>query len=272
MTVYRFTGIFVVFIAAALTSACSKKLEQENATLTQRLQELSDQKAITERELVTANANLQAQTQRTDDLMAREADLQKARDRLQSELQSLSSRLAVADASLAETKGALDALRAEFNAYREQQERAEEARLKAQLANQKGDLFGTVSYFFNENYGFKPDSGSEIWIWRSDQYPDFDANQLIDFLFGRIQLTKDAERALASTLMRIQYAKDTLKASADGNGAFQRKLSPGRYYVLVQSAHRKNLNLLEVTGKLSFHIVDIAPNEQANIDAKFHVY
>jgi hypothetical protein len=69
----------------------------------------------------------------------------------------------------------------------------------------------------------------------------------------------------------IPTDKKIVVLSVDGTGGFRRNLIPGEYCVLIISAHRKQINMLELKGSIYFELVEIQANNESDINAKFEV-
>lgn len=50
----------------------------------------------------------------------------------------------------------------------------------------KGSIFGVVTYYFNKNYGDKPDVGAEVYIAVSTKIPDFNLAVVDSFYYASI--------------------------------------------------------------------------------------
>ncbi len=166
--------------------------------------------------------------------------------------------------------------------------------------NQKGkiedrelvNVKGVVTYFFNDNYGQKPDVGAEIYFLEKAETDTFsfdvlwcctkkspshvsNINRILkledDLSKGKItskQLTDsllafdDKEYNDRSNLLKkfISLMKDkNYKCIANGNGEFDIKLPKGKYFTLVKFSHREGLNL-EVSPE------DIFSDKQLNFE------
>lgn len=165
--------------------------------------------------------------------------------------------------------------------------------------NLKGEIKGVVTFFFNDNYGNKPDIGSDVIIRPTSEEDTtrFIVNQYIlaklalSILEGNktlgqpldekyekklkelgIQTPEDFEKFSEKVLQHVtksQYSQETYKTTVDGNGNFQQEVEPGKYEVIVISKNRTSATLLEVGGKIDSKIVDVKPGEKVNLNYEF---
>ena len=278
---YRLLGLA---LALVLLPGCTKKLEEENTMLKAAVAAASQKNSELTAQLAKATAE-------RDGLQARLVDTQKA-----AETQTAAAGIKVAEAQQAnaQLREQLAAVSAQIDSLRESKARAESrvAEMeRTQLENQRGELVGTANYYFNANYGEKPDAGSNVYIISPEDAPGITADQFKKYLLLRVAanttspefakeiLTKyNAQiddwkfigEELGKSLLTVISSKKTIKLTADGNGSFKMKLRPGRYWAIVRSAHRHALSLLEADGQVSFHEVEIEAGDQANISAKFY--
>lgn len=140
-----------------------------------------------------------------------------------------------------------------------------------------GILTGVVTYFFNDNYGDKPDVGSEIFIL-PEKYKDT-CLQLLRFQSEVLSRTtaelsrelgheyphqkmsqsdfEQLETHVSLFIEELKYDKlsDVNKVLANGNGSFSIYLTPGKYYLIARSAHRKSYsNKVEMYGQIDMAI------------------
>ena len=169
----------------------------------------------------------------------------------------------------------------------------------------EGKIAGVITYYFNDNYGDKPDVGAKVLIINSLKVPDFhfatvdsflNANTyklLYDSYIGMGQtpdnslkenlkaygvesqegfdaLDKRAENELDKIKFEnIIYCK---KVVADGIGTFSVNVAPGKYYVYITSNNRSGQNTTEILGKVNCQEIEVKSGETSNIHAKFDLY
>jgi hypothetical protein len=218
-------------------------------------------------------------------------------ERQKAELNAAHQRVSDFEGQLTQCRGELATarkecadLKADLASYRTKAEQItqEKAALEKQITaadaerarNAKGTLVGAVSYFFNNNYGDKPDSGSKIFIISTAKLPELGQKcrkylELKNTLGSdetKNKEWKDAGDALAQYLLPVLYDPQTTKLMADGSGAFSMKLAPGKYSIIVKSAHRTALTVAEVDGSMLYFETEIKPDEQANVAARFSTW
>jgi hypothetical protein len=92
-----------------------------------------------------------------------------------------------------------------------------------QVVAEPATVTGTITYYFNKNYGNKPDVGSKVFLL-SGIHP----NVIID---------RNKDLHFAITIRKTNVVKET---SVDGNGNFRiERVAPGQYTVLVISNHTR---------------------------------
>ena len=144
----------------------------------------------------------------------------------------------------------------------------------------KSKLKGVVTYYFNSNYGFKPDVGAEVLIRKTNKsdetrliihnfyiatnYRKVVSNSKITNIKDEysenklIELGADTDEGYKkicslATQHVFKYKlidKEAIKLSVNGNGTFETELEPGYYEVIVISKNRTSLNSVEVLGKV----------------------
>ena len=143
----------------------------------------------------------------------------------------------------------------------------------------KYELKGVVTYFFNDNYGNKPDTGAKAFIIKETalQTAGIKTGPLVRYLVNHDVMEYDPAQALPQPLpgeeglkkeiedmepaaMSAQQAIITSTATstltADGAGVFTKKLAPGSYLVMIRSANRTRMNLIESLGQVTIkHVV-----------------
>jgi hypothetical protein len=121
-----------------------------------------------------------------------------------------------------------------------------------------GTIKGTLTYFFNRNYGNKPDSGSEIWLVREDV--------LINDRDFHMAFEKEYEVGIDSG-KRFQILKHTL---TDGNGSFELAgILEGQYTVIIKSSHVRAVNSRDQLGKTVTIRVSVRSGEVSDVSTDF---
>ena len=166
--------------------------------------------------------------------------------------------------------------------------------------SQQATVSGVLTYFFNSNYGDKPDIGSSIYIMDSTKLNGLDVGKIFKFQYGasyrrmaeHYKARKDdipvdvatalveygveteakykqLEEEATDAFLRLTVSKDVVKLTADGNGAFSKELQPGSYYVVMQSKHRQSLNMIEVNGSIEYRPIKLEPGQQKDMSFSF---
>jgi hypothetical protein len=164
-------------------------------------------------------------------------------------------------------------------------------------------IFGVVTYFFNDNYGYKPDVGAEVYVADSAKNSSFDfatvdtfylgskyrsiyldyksmgKNQVPERVIARVKEYNVIDEASFNSLderanknlRKIVYSTDVTRTVVDGNGNYSVKIQPGTYYVYIKSINRKGINLTEIRGKIYCKKVTVKEGEETNVSHKFEV-
>lgn len=126
--------------------------------------------------------------------------------------------------------------------------------------NTRYELRGVVTYFFNDNYGFKPDVGANAYIIKdgiirpdsldAKAADDFRSENMIYTLGQDVGKSRDdynsAKRRAIHLQERISSNPAASTLTADGQGVFTKKLVPGTYWVLIASANRDVMQMQKV--------------------------
>ena len=163
---------------------------------------------------------------------------------------------------------------------------------------------GVVTYFFNENFGYKPDVGADIFIINDKDLGNINTDYIQNYkraktLFDLIILgsgkmndnflkelseinaeTKDKFKDLddrsGKAILAFRTSGKAIELSVDGNGGFSKVLKPGDYSLLIVSKNRKDLTLSEVMGKIYFQKLKLLNDTEEDIKVEFdqsrHIY
>ena len=172
------------------------------------------------------------------------------------------------------------------------------------IPKQEGKISGVVTYFFNKNYGDKPDVGSQVLIINSTNIPNFQFKTVDSFLYAKTYRslyssyasrgkvpddikehvkkygveTKDGfdafDNRTREELNKIKFKNIYYcsKVTVDGNGTFSANIEPGKYYVYITSNNRTGDSMTEIMGKVYCEEVIVKPNETTTVKAKFDTY
>ena len=154
-----------------------------------------------------------------------------------------------------------------------------------------GKISGVITYFFNDNFGDKPDVGSKIFIVPADEV---DTNYEKNVIEEKQNLVNDQKKLnehwdkLKTTynisdvdqFIRLdektkdfidvyKKSKNIKEFAANGNGNFFSTLPAGDYYVLVESSHRTGNSRTEKSHKLDMRLITIDPAGEKTVNVKF---
>lgn len=124
-----------------------------------------------------------------------------------------------------------------------------------------GTIAGTITYYFNNNFGEKPDVGSKVFLLRYEE---------------GFYLSEDDYPVLTSTIAYISRAGEKVdypvvaSTSVDGNGRYELKGIPsGKYSLIIKSAHSKGSSKKDIGGKVLFRKIDIGSDSYVDISNDF---
>ncbi len=123
-------------------------------------------------------------------------------------------------------------------------------------------ITGNLKYYFNRNYGNKPDVGAQVDLLEAVDEPIFSPTESV-FVVGQ-------ELLVAKTKEDIKRHKILYSTAADGNGRFEFKgLDPKRYLLVAISSHSKGMTQAEILGKKLVRTVDLKPGESVDVSHDF---
>ena len=134
-----------------------------------------------------------------------------------------------------------------------------------------GTVSGTVTYFYNDFIGYKPDVGATVYVTTAE------CDSLSDYL-DEAELSNITGEPIDSILeintyrMYYKILKDSLVATTNVNGLgeYTIDLPEGDYCLIFKSVGRKRLNLVEIGGRVEVERVKVegkkTTNESVNFD------
>lgn len=174
-----------------------------------------------------------------------------------------------------------------------------------------GKLKGVVLFYFNENYGYKPDIGASVYILNKkhlkfvtngirgsiswDTLVKFqkiktclalkkiyasnggELNEDCNILLKSMGVTDDesfkifTEKVSENQILLMDINNYTKSYTVDGSGNYSAQLPEGEYCILIKSNGRKDLNVAEVRGKFITKEVVIKNGRESIFDAKFEL-
>lgn len=120
-----------------------------------------------------------------------------------------------------------------------------------------GQIRGTITFYFNDNFRTQPDVGSKVYLLQGD--------------WSNCMISSD-EQLYNSIVIRKNYYR---KTSVDGNGNFLfEKVPAGRYCVFIISSHTKGsgeppYEKMEILGKTLQETVDVKAGESVDVSHDF---
>ena len=133
-----------------------------------------------------------------------------------------------------------------------------------------GTVSGTVTYFYNDFIGYKPDVGATVYVTTAE------CDSLSNYLH-EAELSNITGESIDSVLecntyrMLSKILKDSLVAttSVNGLGEYTIDLPEGNYRLIFKSVGRKRLNLVEVDGRIEVERVKVEGEKTTNESVKF---
>ena len=133
-----------------------------------------------------------------------------------------------------------------------------------------GTVSGTVTYFYNDFIGYKPDVGATVYVTTAE------CDSLSDYL-DEAELSNITGEPIDSILefntyrMLSKILKDSLVATTNVNGLgeYTIDLPEGNYRLIFKSVGRKRLNLVEFEGRVEVERVKVEGEKNTNESVKF---
>lgn len=168
--------------------------------------------------------------------------------------------------------------------------------------NQKENstMKGVVTYYFNRNYGYKPDVGAKVYIIADKDLGNIDTLSINNFIRAQLLRTtislsdekgkrqwlnelaeinaeteekfKNLDEKCHTAVMSIQNNAKTIELSVDGNGSFSKLLKPNDYTVLIISNNRKSISLTELMGKIYITKIKLLNNNEEVVNTEFNQF
>ena len=136
-----------------------------------------------------------------------------------------------------------------------------------------GTVSGTVTYFYNDFIGYKPDIGATVYA------TTYECDSLSNYLH-EIALSNIAGESIDSVLeintyrMFYKILEESLvaKTNVNGLGEYTIDLPEGNYLLIFRSVGRKRPNLVEFSGKVEVKRVKVEGEKNTNESVKFYMY
>lgn len=160
--------------------------------------------------------------------------------------------------------------------------------------NTKATVKGVVTYFFNNNYGDKPDVGAMVYLRKTDSAHQEERvfikykviqvckNSKSEFCVKSLEkynaTTKEGLEAIDKEAFTERLKLDmgenngVIKATVDGNGNYSVNVDPGLYEIIFVSKGRTGMTITEIKGKLESKIIKVKSGETITSDFRFDIY
>lgn len=164
-------------------------------------------------------------------------------------------------------------------------------------SNQKANLKGVITYYFNKNYGDKPDVGAKIYLKKTDtinkkrsviyNYQRANVCRSLIKMNANVESCKktlteiginsdkdfdDLNSKVIKEFMEMDYSDTVKKVTADGNGNYSVSVEPGLYEVIYVSKGRNDLTVAEINGKIDSNIINLKAGDEITKDKRFDMY
>jgi len=166
---------------------------------------------------------------------------------------------------------------------------------------QNGRVSGVITYFFNDNFGSKPDVGADVYIVESNKVPDFNYATVDSFYNSNIHRLyrskwgaivssnkvlaniiveakkynldrksfNSLDKRAATNISQIIDAKDVMNLNVDGIGNFSIKVKPGTYFICIKSKNIIGLNVIDTTGEIKCERLIVKEDGEYNVSCEF---
>lgn len=122
-----------------------------------------------------------------------------------------------------------------------------------------GSIGGVVTYYFNDNFGQKPDTGAKVALIAPPDGFSIPDTQT-PFVIG-----KELRLMGGGPVLPLMA-----QTAVDGTGRFEiRGIAPGKYVVVIMSAHAKGKAKRDVMGKVFWKSIEIVPGQQTDASTDF---
>ena len=133
-----------------------------------------------------------------------------------------------------------------------------------------GTVSGTVTYFYNDFIGYKPDVGATVYVTTAE------SDSLSEYLH-KARLSNIAGEPIDSVLedntyrMLYKILEDSLVATTNVNGLgeYTIDLPEGNYLLIFKSVGRNSLNIIEINGRVEVERVKVEGEKTTNESVGF---
>ncbi len=140
---------------------------------------------------------------------------------------------------------------------------------------QKGKISGVVTYFFNDNYRYKPDIGATVSIISVEKIPIVNYKNIENYMSSKnnVQMDDETDEKAYQEITQLKFrgGVDRITLGVDGSGNFSTDVPSGVYYLLVVSTERTRHTKCEFGGKFYCSKVEVNPNQTSSFNIKFDI-
>jgi len=136
------------------------------------------------------------------------------------------------------------------------------------LTNKGGRISGVVTYYFNDNYGNKTDTGSKVYLIKYDSQFSPEINDYLREFVSDIRVSKNLREGGVSD--GNQSFPIVATSAVDGNGHYELTgVGSGEYILIIISAHTKGNGMLNSGGKIYTKSIEVINGSDINISNDF---
>jgi len=146
----------------------------------------------------------------------------------------------------------------------------------------KGVLNGVATYYFNENYGDKPDVGTEVFIL-PETHKD-KCKDLMAFYLEVLSRNNRANTRMTDTefsdleskcfgfmaVLENNRLSEVRKVIVDGAGSFSLSVPAGAYCLVASSAHLRSVsNIVEIMAQIDVTSAQVTAGQSTSVKIRF---
>jgi hypothetical protein len=138
------------------------------------------------------------------------------------------------------------------------------------MARERLKVKGTFTYYFNANYGQRPDVGAKVWIITGRGVDITETDDVLDFSSSELTLVDANHQKTELPIVAM--------AVADGSGSVTLPNAPvGTYTAVMKSSHAKGglggkLNQRDISGRLRKCPITVSVGQVLDISTDFGIW